>query len=240
MKLYWLYCALVINTLVCASTASAKGSGVAVVELFTSEGCSSCPPAEAALSRLQDKYGSQLFLLAFHVDYWNHLGWKDKFSQKAFTERQNQYGALFGLNSTYTPQAIVSGTFETVGSYEEKIAQKIDQELLRQTSNELAITAKSGVGEIEVAYKALKNDDVLHLALVMNSADVDVWSGENGGRRLKHLNVVIDFKSVERVATNGTVRFSVPSEKEQKYAIIAYTQNRAKMQVTAAVRCDIL
>jgi hypothetical protein len=91
--------------------------GFAVLELFTSEGCSSCPPADELLNQLQQQDAQeQLYILAFHVDYWDHQGWKDRFSSYAYSQRQQQYAEWFKLRSIYTPQLVVSGQHELVGS----------------------------------------------------------------------------------------------------------------------------
>ena len=84
-------------------------TGFAVVELFSSEGCSSCPPADELTIKLSKEYKRNVYFLGYHVDYWDHIGWKDKFSKADYTERQRQYAAKFNLNSIYTPQVIVNG-----------------------------------------------------------------------------------------------------------------------------------
>src|SRR4051794_39591301 len=95
---------------------SAPLSGTAVVELFTSEGCSSCPPADEALAAAAKTYTGHVYVLGYHVDYWDRLGWKDPFSNAAWTDRQTRYADLFKLNSIYTPQAIVNGKTQFTGS----------------------------------------------------------------------------------------------------------------------------
>src|SRR4051812_5679316 len=85
-------------------------SGFAVVELFTSEGCSSCPPADEAVANLLASYSANVYVLGFHVDYWNNLGWKDAYSSAGYSQRQQKYGSILHLSSIYTPQAIVNGS----------------------------------------------------------------------------------------------------------------------------------
>ncbi|MEO7532910.1 MAG: DUF1223 domain-containing protein, partial [Ferruginibacter sp.] len=103
--------------------------GFAVVELFTSEGCSSCPPADAAMSVIANKYKEQVFVLGFHVDYWNRLGWKDEFSSSDYSKRQRNYATAFSLEGVYTPQVVVNGKSQFVGSDKSKIEKVIQSQL---------------------------------------------------------------------------------------------------------------
>src|SRR6187551_4135793 len=118
------------------STASLKKKtakeqdGFALIELFTSEGCSSCPPADEALEEIQKKYSDKdVLVLSYHVDYWNKLGWKDIFSDASFTQRQEYYSNIFRLNSIYTPQVVVNGKKEFLGSNKSKLISSVEEQL---------------------------------------------------------------------------------------------------------------
>src|SRR5579859_6935835 len=113
---------------------SAYATGFAVLELFTSEGCSSCPPADELASRVASQYRWNVYVLSFHVDYWDQLGWKDIYSNAEYTQRQRDYAQTFYLNSIYTPQAIINGKSQMVGSNEEKLKSTLESELA-STSN---------------------------------------------------------------------------------------------------------
>ena len=117
------------------AAAHKKGSGVAVVELFTSEGCSSCPPADRVLSRVASRAAAEalpVYTLSFHVDYWNYLGWRDRFSNPNYSERQHGYSAISPNGGSYTPQAVINGESECVGSDASQIDALIAAALTRE------------------------------------------------------------------------------------------------------------
>jgi hypothetical protein len=127
--------------------ANGTGQGFAVVELFTSEGCSSCPPADEAVADIARQYKNNVFILAYHVDYWNYLGWKDMFSNSAYSNRQKQYASLLNVSSVYTPQIIVNGKTEFVGSDKIKLEQTISKELNSQVIKPFEISTRSSDGK---------------------------------------------------------------------------------------------
>ncbi len=175
-----------------------------VVELFTSEGCSSCPPADAFLQTLdatQPVAGVQVIVLGEHVDYWDDLGWKDTYSAHAFTVRQQTYADRLLVDSPYTPQMVVDGSFQFVGSNHDRANQ--------------AFAAARGFPKVEVKISALKveNGNVrahietgvlsaqgdIFVALALDHAQSQVLHGENGGHRLEHVAVV---RTLTRVGTS--------------------------------------
>jgi len=173
-----------------------------LVELFTSEGCSSCPPADKALTFLQTQQpvsGAGIITLAYHVDYWDRLGWKDRFSSAEYSQRQNDYSQRFTLDSIYTPQMIVDGTTEFVGSNLEKATGSIAG---AATLDKAGVTAAVENGNIRVIIEKIQDHEAatVYLAVAEDRIATDVKSGENRGRRLEHSSVVRELQSI------GTVR----------------------------------
>jgi hypothetical protein len=159
-----------------------------VVELFTSQGCSSCPSADAVLGRLAER--GDVITLALHVDYWDNLGWADPYSQRAFTERQLRYAQVFGLRSIYTPQAVLNGRAECVGSDARRVAGYIEQEASRAPTGSLQLSASLGSDHrapitIDVSTSGVAG---ARLAVVFGvyerGLENHVPRGENAGRTL--------------------------------------------------------
>ena len=175
----------------------------AVVELFTSEGCSSCPPADALLAEiLKDagKDGRRVFGLAFHVDYWNRLGWTDPYSAPAFSRRQQSYAQAFKNDQVYTPQMIVNGTEEFVGSDRQRSCAAIDAALKRGGRAQVKLQQEkpNAPGSLALTYAVAgaARGAVLNVAVVERNVISAVARGENGGRTLRHENVVRAFQTV--------------------------------------------
>ena len=173
-------------------------SGFAVVELFTSEGCSSCPSAEALLARTQrEDKDLPVYCLAFHVDYWDRQGWKDVFSDKSYTDRQQQYSRWLRLNEIYTPQAVVNGTSEFVGSNGAEMSKAINAGLGQKGEVQLTLHAvRLDAGRVGWEYKidGLAAGGKQHLALITaiveKNATTPVRGGENVGKSLSEAQIV--------------------------------------------------
>ncbi len=211
-----------------------------VVELFTSEGCSSCPPADKVLAELADdgkKDGRRIFPLAFHVDYWNYLGWRDPFSMRISSERQEQYGVAFRINQSYTPQMIVNGNTEFVGSDRRQARKAVAAALAlpARGSVTLRVNADGDRQKIEYQVSGAPKDAVLCVAVVESGLVSKVLRGENAGHALSHANVVRKFLTLPLAEPTGSVslepEFLSPKRDLQ---VIAFLQNPRTMAIFGA------
>ena len=214
------------------------GRGFVLIELFTSEGCSSCPPADEAVAEIQKKYADKnILVLCYHVDYWDHLGWKDIFSSHEFTTRQEYYARLFNLGSIYTPQAIVNGAEEFVSSDKIKLTNAIEDQLKQKEESSIKLKAFQNVqGKIDVAYSTTKDDsnkDELILLLVQKSAANKIGKGENEGRTLHHINIVRNFSVLALSSIEETKTFDIPAGlKKEDVFVAAFIQNKKTGKIT--------
>lgn len=189
---------------------AALNSTPVLVELFTSEGCSSCPPADALLRRLgrtQPVRNADVIVLEEHVDYWDRLGWKDPFSSEAATARQSEYGGAFGGSQVYTPQMVVDGHAEFVGSSEGEALHAIGA--ASQTPKPAVHLKWADGGMLAIAVDPLmssKSGEVsqVYLAVTENMLRSDVKHGENAGRELDHDGVVRTLTAVGKVSAGST------------------------------------
>jgi hypothetical protein len=204
MKTMWLMLCLLLG-----AAPAIAGERPVVVELFTSEGCSSCPPADALLAELAAR--PDLLALSFHVDYWDRLGWKDPFSSPAATRRQNRYARLLGLDAVYTPQVVVDGHWQTVGSDRDAVAQAVVQARQASAAVPMTLTLDHGTARIALgAGRAGTSAAVLLLGFDRRHVD-RVGGGENDGRILTHVDVVRGFAEIGRFrGAAGMIAAPVP------------------------------
>jgi len=170
-----------------------------VVELFTSEGCSSCPPADALLAELASH--PDVLALSFHVDYWDRLGWKDPYSSRDATERQNRYATLLDLATVYTPQIVVDGKWQAVGSDRADVEHALDR--ARRSLKEIPVTLALDHGQAQITLGAGPGSDGVSASVLLIGFDrrhvSAVKRGENSGRTLAHVDVVRGVEEVARV-----------------------------------------
>jgi hypothetical protein len=208
-----------------------------LVELFTSEGCSDCPPADALLREVNGKQtesGQLIVGISEHVTYWNQLGWSDPFSSDVYTARQNTYGQRFHLDSVYTPQMVINGEEQIVGSDGAGLLRAIREEQKPQpiSVHINAVTAHGNALEIDfsVAGKMPTGGADLFAAVTEDNATSSVARGENSGRTLSHVSVA---RSITRIAklssqTEKTIAISLPDaevlSKNQGHHVILFAQ----------------
>ena len=209
------------------------GNGPVILELFTSQGCSSCPPADRLLSKLSAEGalgGKQLVGLSFHVDYWNDLGWNDPYSLPAWTERQHQYARALGDTRVYTPELVVGGAAGMVGSNLPSISSAIAK---AERPALLPATATWSKSSVEITVTAPANADVL-VAIYENARTNKIPRGENSGTTSAHNNVV---RRLERVAVAGqkaTLKVSL-DEKWESVGAVVFAQRSDKKIIASAV-----
>lgn len=165
-----------------------------VVELFTSQGCSSCPPADALLDELADQPG--LLALSFHVDYWDYIGWKDPFASAEYTQRQRDYARTLGLRYVYTPQIVVDGRKDLVGSHRRAVESAIKEAAKRAPAVDVKLVPEDG-GKITLsAGSAPAEGATVYLVMFDDDHETDVARGENGGRSIHNANVVREYRKL--------------------------------------------
>ena len=218
-----------------------------LVELFTSEGCSSCPPADALLARLDETQsvpGAQVIALSEHVTYWNQDGWHDPFSMDAMTDRQKRYQDRFGLNDVYTPQVVVDGAAQMVGSDERKLTAAVAQ-AATATKAELTIQDAQWSGNaVKFSVKgAADTKTVLVAALADDSAQTAVKAGENKGRNLRHVAVVRALEEMGKGADDGrALTLKAPASKTgetRPMRLVVFVADRHNGHVLAATERTI-
>ena len=228
-----------------------------VVELFTSEGCSSCPPADALLARLAEEPlagNVQLIALEEHVDYWNDLGWADPFSSRDWTSRQNVYSGALGNGNPYTPQMVVDGTVEFVGSHGQKARQAILEAAsktkipvtLEQSGANNAATGNFSVkvGKLEGTAKRAAAE--VWLAVTETGLHSAVTRGENAGEDLHHAAVVRFMRKIGEANAAGDISFagdaSVPLQREWKrenLRAVLFVQDKKSRRILGAAEIRI-
>jgi hypothetical protein len=197
---------------------SAWAQKAVLVELFTSEGCSSCPPADALLSKVNGSQtsGGQLVVgISEHVTYWNSLGWSDPYSSPAYTERQNAYSERFHLEGAYTPQMVINGAEQIVGSDRAALlhaVEKEDAEIPRMSLRIVSLSAAANTLTVNLATSGdVPKQGVDLMAVLADDSDrSNVLRGENSGRLLAHVAVARSITRVAKVKSAGNLTVQIP------------------------------
>lgn len=240
IKLAFVCAALTVSVTATAETYefSSGDQQVALVELFTSEGCSSCPPADRWMSNLKDKSDlwETVVPVAFHVDYWDYIGWKDRFASPEFSDRQRQYERDGNVNTVYTPGLFLNGE-EWRGWYWGRTATSGDE----SSAGDLWIEVDNGTVSAEFEATDVHGSDIdLHVALLGMDIETDVQAGENRGNTLGHDFVVLNYESTRmggdtESGMTATLELGEPSNAAGNWAIAAWvstSKNQAPIQAT--------
>jgi len=216
-----------------------------VVELFTSEGCSSCPPADNLLSRLeqfQPYSGVEVIALGEHVDYWNQLGWQDRFSSPMFSARQQNYGRAFRLESVYTPEIVVNGQAEFLGTDQMRIQREIEKAAQGPRARiDLSMLSNDTLRlKIDSLPPGALESDIL-LAITETGLESNVQRGENGGRQLRHTGVVrslislghLDPKKAGAYSADAKLRLN-PDWRRENLKLVLFVQDRTSRKILGA------
>ncbi len=213
-----------------------------VVELFTSEGCSSCPPADALLMQLdaQSPPAAEIIALGEHVDYWNRLGWKDRFSSSDYTRRQERYASRFHLDSAYTPQMVINGRTEFVGNDSSRAASTIrDAAKPRHAAPVIMVSPAGTAVGVSVNNAGHNHLDVI-LAVTESDLSTQVGGGENNGRTLRHTAVVRQLRKIGKTSSGeftGRSDIAVdPSWRRENLRVVVFLQDPDTLEIPAAAQ----
>lgn len=216
-----------------ATACAAQDKSSVVVELFTSQGCSSCPPADEILAKLSEY--DHVIPLAFHVDYWDYIGWKDVFARPEFTQRQKRYAVAQDRASIFTPQAIVQGRHSLVGSDAVGLMNTIDQVKSRVNTLGIDVTSQGNTGQIVLTQTSGGPFDVTVLS-VQPKSEQDITQGENAGSRLVYTNIVRGLNYLGE--WSGQAEWSASFEKQNGMRHVLLLQSTQQGAIYWAGRLD--
>ncbi len=215
-----------------AATPGRAQQEAVVVELYTSQGCASCPPADAFLAQLAGMEG--VIALALHVDYWDYIGWKDQFAQPEFTQRQQAYAVAAGERSIYTPQIIIGGVEAVVGVNTVDVMMRLQAQAalparafvdLARSGDQLVIEATTTApGLIDVYLVRFKPEET-----------VDIEQGENAGHTIRYVNIVTSWELLDHWAGDGPLRLEVAYEGADHGVVILQEQGPGAILAAALI-----
>jgi hypothetical protein len=216
---------VILCALVQPASAEVRMNPKAVVELFTSQGCSSCPPADALLTSLAEQ--PDVVALAYHVDYWDYVGWKDTFGQAEYSDRQRAYAESWGSSRIYTPQMVVNGTKGVVGSRRGEVHGAIDRASLPLP---ITVTEHGDMLKIAIPADMSLKDAVVCLVTYVDRADVDIERGNNAGKSVVYTQVVTGRQvlGMWECATGANLKLPIPevlADRSTGIAVIVQQEN---------------
>ena len=221
--------------------AAGGGKQNVLIELFTSEGCSSCPPADKVLTYLDREPvvpNVNIITLGLHVDYWDRASWRDRFSSNLFTQRQEAYARQFRIDSTYTPQLVVDGSTELVGSNSGGAVTAI-QKSSSQAKGNAAITISGGQVHIKIDNLPEHSEATVYLATAESKLSSSVTGGENGGSKLDHTSVVRQLMIIGNIPSKQNTLAADqplpadPAWKRENLKFVVFVQDNTTLKILA-------
>jgi len=214
---------------------AAKAGDTVVIELYTSQGCSSCPPADAILSKLSQK--PDVIALALHVDYWDYIGWADSFARPEHTKRQRAYAHKAGQRTIYTPQMVIGGIDHVVGARPMDVYEILNRQ--KATPAPVKLKATRDGEEIVIQANPVTEDVglmVVQLVRYEPAATVDIKSGENAGQTITYANIVLDWQRLGEWSGDGPLTIKAPAPGKAPAVVIL--QRPGPGAIVAATRVD--
>ena len=224
-----------------------KNKQPVLVELFTSEGCSSCPSADRVLTQLEKEQpnpNAEIITLSLHVDYWDRIGWKDPFSSALYSQRQAVYGQAFNLDSNYTPQMVVDGQTEFVGSNMSN-ANKAITENAKNIKANVELSNADNTLKVKISDIPKHENATIFLAIAEDNLSSNVTRGENSGRKLDHSSVVRELKSIGLVTdqqnsfTTATAVQLQPDWKKENLKLVVFVQDNTSRKILGVNRISL-
>lgn len=215
-----------------ASVGSAAGDHPVVVELYTSQGCSSCPPADELLTAIADR--EDVIALALHVDYWDYLGWADEFADPAYTARQRAYARAAGKRMIYTPQMVVGGLDHIVGHKPNELRSTLREHAAKRSPVNLAVERQGGNIEITAQAGQGTGPMVVQLVRYTPQQSVAIRRGENAGREILYSNIVTSWQVLRE--WNGRAALSMRANAPGDAPVVVIIQSDGHGPILAAAR----
>jgi hypothetical protein len=223
------------SALFAATPLLAEGVSGTVVELYTSQGCSSCPPADDYLTRLSREPG--IIALALHVDYWDYIGWKDVFGNPKFTDRQRAYGKAFASRSIFTPQMIIAGVDSEVGSDPDSVAGSIRRHQSAQAMVVLQLMRSDGSVKIHATARvALDGPLIVQVVRYVPTEHVAIKRGENAGRTIEYTNIVTSWTKVGVWSGSADLDMTVPAPGPNPVVVILQAEGTGMIYAASQVK----
>lgn len=217
------------------SAVAAQSDNPVVVELYTSQGCSSCPPADRMLQQMAGR--EDIIPLALHVDYWDYLGWKDVFGDAAHTLRQRQYARVSGTRTVYTPQVIIGGTASVVGARSMEVMNQVAAQSAQDSGVDLSISRSGDTLSIAAdTSHASSRELMVQVVRYIPQSAVDIRRGENAGHAYTYSHIVTDWTLIGTWDGEGPLRADVTVTGEQPIVVILQEHGPGAIRAAARLR----